>query len=320
MLQSEQGTSIQRQVPSEQVGKLRIVNPDPRYSRVALTEPTTLGYILVGAEEHPRRAPFAPEGREKKALLAQLATLASALEQTNGVERVTVFDALAFAPPSAYVRERQDRIRIPRFDVVVLIETTSPATARDVQTTPIYQALIDALRSTARQMYVLTGRNIKRIGDVDKTRPGVFLFNYFVGDDPEVVLDLWDYLAGWYATEIGLDNSMLLAPQEGERSDYVVINNARWDGSLLGVLFKQITKPSFRSYMLANLEANHVGAMPVIYRAANLPSQPSAARPRWALVGAMAVGVAALGAWIALRQRRLASRTVPNPRRRRVLR
>jgi hypothetical protein len=320
MLQSEQGTSIQRQTPGEPVGKLWIVNPDPKYSRVALMEPTTLGYILVGAEMHPRRAPFAPQGGEKKALLAQLTTLARALEQIDGVEKVTVFDALAFAPPSAYVRERQDRIRIARFDVVVLIETSSPAAARDVQTTPMYQALIDALRTTARQMYVLTGRNVKRIGDVDKTRPGVFLFNYFVGDDPQVVLDLWDYLAGWYAAETGLDNSTLLAPLEGEGSDYVAINNARWDGSLLGVFLKQITKPSFRSYMLANLEANHVGAMPVIYRAANLPSQPSDARTRWTLVGAITVGAAALGAWIALRRRRRASATWPNRRRKGLLR
>jgi hypothetical protein len=304
MLQAKPGTSAQRQTSGEPVGKLRIVNPDPRYARVALIEPTTLGYILVGAEVHPRRAPFVPSGHDKKALLAQLATLARALEQLDGVAKVTVFDALAFAPPSAYVRQRQDRFRLPRFDVVVLIETRSPAAVRDVQMTPAYRALVNALRPMARQLCILTARNVKRIGDVDKTRPGVFLFNYFVGDDPQVVLDLWDYLAGWYVAETGLDNSTLLAPLEGERSEYVVINHARWDGSLLGVFLKQLATPSFRSYMLANLEANHVGAMPVLYRAANLPSQRSAARWRWTLLGAMTVGVAALGAWLGLSRRR----------------
>jgi len=78
-------------------------------------------------------------------------------------------------------------------------------------------------------------RNVRRVGDVDKSRPGQFLFNYFAGDDPGLAVELWDYLAGWYEAETGLDNSTLLVPLEGEKSDYVMINYARWDHSLLGV-------------------------------------------------------------------------------------
>jgi hypothetical protein len=115
---------------------------------------------------------------------------------------------------------------------------------------------------------VIAARNLKRVGDVDKTRPGTFLFNYFVGDDPAVVVRLWDYLAGWYQAETGMDNSTLLAPLEGEKSDYVVINHARWDGSLLAFAARQFAKKSFRSYMLANLDAHNVGAMPILYRLA----------------------------------------------------
>jgi len=155
----------------------------------------------------------------------------------------------------------------------------------------------------------MTARNARRIGDVDKSRPGVFLFNYFVGDSPDVVLELWDYLAGWYAAETVLDNSTLLAPLEGERSDYVAINLARWDGSLLGVFLAQVTKRSFWTYVQANLRANHVGAMPVRYRVANLAlqsvrAQPSGrAIPSWKpLVGAMALGAAALGAALAIKR------------------
>ena len=54
-----------------------------------------------------------------------------------------------------------------------------------------------ALRTSARQMHVLVGRNTKRVGDVDETRLGTFLFNHFVAIDP--VLGLRDYMAGWYA-------------------------------------------------------------------------------------------------------------------------
>ena len=48
----------------------------------------------------------------------------------------------------------------------------------------------------------------------------------------------------------------------------MVINHARWDGSLLAFAARQFAKKSFRSYMLANLDAHNVGAMPILYRLA----------------------------------------------------
>jgi hypothetical protein len=48
----------------------------------------------------------------------------------------------------------------------------------------------------------------------------------------------------------------------------VVINHARWDGNLLSFMARQFTKKSFRSYMVANLDAHNVGAMPILYRLA----------------------------------------------------
>jgi hypothetical protein len=248
--------------------ELKIVNTDPRYSAVQLIEPTTLGYIHIAAEVHSRSLPFLPNGREKSELLTKLKELAHPLEQLDAVERVTVFDAIAFAPPSAYIKDRADAVNMAHFDIVVLIETTSPASARDVQTTPAYQGLLDALRSKATKMHVIAARNAKRIGDVDRTRKGLFLFNYFVGDDPQVTLELWDYLADWYEVETGLDNSVLLAPLEDEQSDYLIINYAQWDESLPRFLWRQLSKKSFRNYLLANLAANRVGAMPVLYRLA----------------------------------------------------
>jgi hypothetical protein len=46
-------------------------------------------------------------------------------------------------------------------------------------------------------------------------------------------------------------------------------NHARWwDGSLVRALAKQLAKKSFRSYVLGDLRANQVGAVPNIYRLA----------------------------------------------------
>ena len=251
---------------------LQIVNPNPKYTPITLIAPTTRSYIHIAAEVCPpsRPGPVVAKGREKSALLTRLKEFARQLEQRDAVEMVTVFDAVAFPPlerlPS--LKERGDAIHIARFDIVVLIETTSPAAARDVQTAPPYLSLLALLASKARDMHVIAARNAKRVGDVDKTRKGLFLFNYFVADDADVMLQLWDYLAGWYETETGLDNSTLLVPLEGERSDYLAINNARWDGGPLRLLARQLPKKSFRNYMLANLATNHVGVMPVLYRLA----------------------------------------------------
>jgi hypothetical protein len=114
----------------------------------------------------------------------------------------------------------------------------------------------------------MTACNVRRIGDVKKSGKGVYLFNYFVGDDLQVVLQVWEYLAGWYQVETGLDNSILLAPLEGQKADYTVINYAHWEIGLLGFLWDQFSKKSFRSYMQANLEVNRTGSMPVLYRLA----------------------------------------------------
>jgi hypothetical protein len=149
--------------------ELQIVSPDPKYPRVKLIEPTTLGYLHIAAVVSPPSLPFMPTGRAKSELLTRLKALAHHLEQHDSVEKVTVFDAIAVPPLERlpYVRERADAIRVARFDIVVLVEAKSPAAACAVQTAPAYQALVDTLRSKARRMHVFVARNAKRIGDVD---------------------------------------------------------------------------------------------------------------------------------------------------------
>jgi len=67
--------------------------------------------------------------------------------------------------------------------------------------------------------------------------------------------------------ETGLDNSTVLLPRDGERSDYNIINHRRWD-RLRDVLPSLAFRKSFSTFVLANLEANNVGAMPILYRMA----------------------------------------------------
>jgi hypothetical protein len=166
-----------------------------------------------------------------------------------------------------YVKDHADSIRIAQFDVAVLIETTNSESLVQVQGTPLYEALLEYLRTKSMSVHVMTTVNIKRYGEVDAP-DGLFLFNYFDAENPETLMELWEYPADWYRVEMDLDNSLLLVPTKPEASDYAALNHARFDANLPGFLAKQMSKKSFRSYMRANLEVHRIGAMPILYRLA----------------------------------------------------
>jgi hypothetical protein len=148
---------------------------------------------------------------------------------------------------------------------VVLVESASPEVISAVEAADAYRSLADTMTSAAREVHTMRARCVKSLGDVDKDRSGLYLFNYFVAEDPAVGSELWDYLAGWYQRATGLDNSTLLAPLEVD--DFVFVNHARWDASPPKVMFDQFRRPTFRSYVLANLLANRTGSMPILFKA-----------------------------------------------------
>jgi hypothetical protein len=283
-----------------------IVNPDPRYSPAVLMEPAASGYIHLAAEVHApaRPGPLLFRGRAKRELIRTLHELGRRLEGEPGVEKVTIYEAIVIPPLGRfpYVRERAGEIPLPRFDVAVLVETTSTAAIGDVQATASYRDLLETLRSRSRRTHVVAARNAKRIGDVDTSRPGLFLFNYFVADDADRALRLWEHLAGWYEAETGLDNSTLLVPLEGERSSYLAINHARWDMSAPRLFSRQFRKRSFWTFVRANLAENRVGAMPVLYRLAR--PERSAVLPALPVVLAAAALLATAATALALRRGR----------------
>jgi hypothetical protein len=248
---------------------VQLVNKDPRYDKAHLLAPAPLGYLHLAADvAAPHRpGPVLRRSREKQQLFGALKWQARQLVQMEAVETVTVYDAIAFSPAGGDVTARS-ALRPAWFDVVILVETVSPGAASEVRAAPGYQDLVSTLTEGARRVHQVAARNVRRVGDVDKSRPGLFVFNYLAGNDPGLAVELWEYLSGWYEAETGLNSATLLAPLEGEQSDYVLINHARWDGSLPMFAARQLPKKTFRTYMLANLKANHVAAMPVLYRLA----------------------------------------------------
>jgi hypothetical protein len=249
----------------------QIVNPDPAYPKAELIAPTTLGYVYVAAAVRPGRLPFVLPNRQRSALLKQVKKLAHAVEQLDEVVKVSVFRAIVMPPTartSSYVKEHKTAVHVANYDVLVLVQTTSPDSALGVRTAPAFQGLVEAMRSQSRSLCIMAARNGKRIGDVDTTRQGLFLFNHFAAEDPDVMLQLWDYLAGWYEVETGLDNSVGLVPLERESADYAIVNWARWDENPLLHFWHQLSNKSFWRYVTPNLEANHAVAMPIYCRLA----------------------------------------------------
>jgi hypothetical protein len=246
--------------------ELTIVNPHPKYPRVGLTDPPPTGYLLLAGVVEPTvgRTPFPRGGPRKAALLAELKSLAARLEGLEAVTKATIYRAVLIPPPGRDARRMA--ARPARYDVAALVETTTVDVLGDVEGSAEYRKLHDALTAAAREEYQMPARCLRRVGEVDKTRPGLFLFNYFVAEDPAVAVGLWEHLAAWYAVETGLDNSTLLGPVGP--SDYVFVNHARWDMSLPRFAARQFGKRTFYTYVLANLRANATAAMPILYHLA----------------------------------------------------
>lgn len=241
--------------------ELRIVNPDPRYAPPPLTDPPSAGYLHIAASVAPPVGPpFVRPNAGRTRLLDQLKRLAGELDDVAGVVRVSVYRGILI-PPLGPGAEHP-----ARFDVAVLVETSSLTALETVADSAPYQQMLATTRAAARSVHVMAARCVRSLGEVDKTRPGLFLFNHFAAEDPAVALRLWEHLAGWYVAETGLDNSTLLAPNE--TADYALVNHARWDKSPARLAVEQFAKPSFSRYVRANLRAHRVVAMPVLYRLA----------------------------------------------------
>lgn len=244
------------------------VGPQGRFPKVTLMDPNAHGYVLLVAEvDH--RPPFAYfiESGEKKALLSKLKAVAGQVAGEAGVLDATVFKALVIPPGRGRYLEQRPDVKPARFDVAVLIECETPQAARALRGSGFVAQMEADMRAVARDMGVITASNVKRIGPVDHSKDGVFLFNYFVADTLEQNLGVWEYTAGWFQDQTGLDNSTVLLPDPGADTSSTIINHCRWD-HLADIVPSLLFKPTFRSYVLANFEANATGAVPVLYRLA----------------------------------------------------
>lgn len=238
------------------------------FPKACLIDPTSYGYRLLAAVID-RRAPFAFawESRRKRHLLNQLKKQAAVLRLSEDVRDVTVFKALMVPPGRGrFLRTRPD-IATARYDIAVLVETTTPGQADVLNENPHWTAMRSELERATVEILDISASNVRALGKVDHQRHGVFLFNYFYADRLDQNLAVWEHTAGYFEKQTGLDNSIVLLPKPASNCQYTLINHCRWD-RLSDILPTLIFRPSFRNYVLRQFEANQTAAMPVLYRLA----------------------------------------------------
>jgi hypothetical protein len=244
---------------------MRIVN-EHLATKARMLPPDDCGYLLLAAEVDPR-ARFQRHRPAKRQLLAHAKAWSLALAKRADVVEATVFRAVLVAPGEGtkLLKARAGRVHHARYDVVILLRTTSVQAAQALRNDPDYTALAQAVAETASYTMQIVARNTVRLGDVDHRPDHVFLFNYFYADDDADLIPVFAYTAGWFQAKTGLPNSTLLQPLEKEPTDNGIINHASWPG-FPAFLPSLIFRPTFRRFVLANFAANHIAAQPILYR------------------------------------------------------
>ena len=234
------------------------------WTRARLIEPTSSGFVHVGASLGRWGLPFALPRAGMRSLLALMTDTAAALRRDSRVLRADVFRGLV-RPPDGNLAD--SGVPAADFDAVLLIETRTVADAYTLRDDDVVTRLMAELARTAARTLVFTASNVRRMGPVDHERQGVFLFNYFAAADVDTNLYAWQYTAGWFHDETGLDNSTVLQPADPQ-GPYTLVNHARWE-RLRNVLPALLFKRSFRTFVLRVFADNHVTPNPVLYRLHN---------------------------------------------------
>jgi len=246
---------------------LTIANKSIQFPVVSLINVSSSVFIHIAAEIDLRPV-FFPNSRKKNQLIRRCKELCKQLQDVSGIINARLFEAILIPPGKGeFIKRRKEQVHIARFDLAILIECESFEFAERILAHPAYDELVRNISTTASFTHKITATNVRRIAPVNYAQGGVFLFNYFFADDVAQNLAVWDYTAGWFQAETGLDNSVLLLPIDPVDSKYTLINHCRWD-NLGQVLPSIIFKKTFHTYVLENFSANNVGPMPILYRLA----------------------------------------------------
>jgi hypothetical protein len=130
----------------------RRIDVGKTFPEAKLIPPTTSGYLLLAAEiDH--RPMFLPSSRHKRELVRRVKGLLSTLRRDERVLEAVAFDGLlAPARPGEVLKDRP-AVPIARFDFAVLVETTNPETAEELEQTQPWSTLSRTVEEQSRRSY-----------------------------------------------------------------------------------------------------------------------------------------------------------------------
>ncbi|RYE56321.1 MAG: hypothetical protein EOP48_08285 [Sphingobacteriales bacterium] len=246
-----------------------VVNSHLKFTKVSLVEPTSNFYLHIAAEiDHSMFPFFLTTSSAKKKLIDDAKQWCRELQKETSVLNAVVFKATLIPPGKGkFLTEQSDKVPTAKYDFVILIETKSLEKVEFIKSTAEYKNIETSIHNISRHIHITTATNIKQINPVDHQKNGVFLFNYFVADNLQQNLAIWEYTAGWFQQETALDNSTVLQPIDQANSRYKIINHCRWN-KMSDILPSLLFKKSFHSYVLDNFYTNKIAAMPILYKLA----------------------------------------------------
>ena len=179
----------------------------PAWAKATLVDPLPCGYATMHFEVDRASLPFGHalwDSEKKVRVLDQLTQFAARLKTEPGVNNAWVLKTL-LNPPGRGVAYLQARPQLltAKFDVVLLVECESPERARALRQGELWRAVLEPLSKEATRALSVSGSNARCMADVDHSRQGVFLFNYFFADDLATNLAIWEFTAGWFQAETG---------------------------------------------------------------------------------------------------------------------
>src|SRR5699024_10951289 len=137
----------------------------------------------------PPGGPFVHSSSERDHMLDRCFERAQHLRTQPQVVSVRIFEAVLVPPLK----------QIPRYDVVMLVRTTTPQATAHLAT-----QLTDP---TLGPDLLMRANNPTRIGDTEEPAQGTYLFNHFLAPDPHPQPRGGRALAGGYTTKSALANT-----------------------------------------------------------------------------------------------------------------
>ena len=162
---------------------MKIVNEYIQFPDIEYETPNNSGYVLLLAEIE-RPFPLKPNSPHKKAIIAEAKALCEQLNALDIVVSAHILDAFIIPPgnkPGRKILEKDHPdVHIAAYDLVVQIETKDVDSIQTLQNNTIFKQLVELLKNSTQYFRTVIAKNVRKIGEVDKNRNGVFLYNFFM--------------------------------------------------------------------------------------------------------------------------------------------